>query len=57
MVYGIAAAIITALVPALVAAAVAAAPFLLAAAELIAISAVVGGAIYLLAQAWENNFG
>lgn len=56
LVLGIAAAIITALVPALVAAAVAAAPFLLAAAKLIAISAAIGAAVYWLAQLWESNF-
>lgn len=56
IVYGIGAAIMTALVPALVAAAVAFAPFLLAALELAAIAAVIGGAVYLLAEAWKTNF-
>lgn len=46
---------ITALVPAIVAAAVAMAPFILAAIELATIAGVVGGAVYLLAQAWETN--
>lgn len=55
--YGVGAAIMTALVPAIIAAAVAMAPFILMALELAAIAAVVGGAVYLLAEAWKNNLG
>jgi len=53
---GIAAAITAALVPALYAAAVAMLPFVIASAELIAISAAIGAAVYLLAEAWTTNF-
>lgn len=44
------------LIPALYAAAAAALPFILAAGQLILISAAVGAAVYLLAEAWTNNF-
>jgi len=44
------------LVPALYAAAVAALPFILAAGQLILISAAIGAAVYLLAEAWSTNF-
>lgn len=52
----IATAITAMLVPALYAAAVAALPFIIAAGQLILISAAVGAAVYLLAEAWTNNF-
>lgn len=56
LVLGIATAITVALIPALIAAATAALPFILAAGQLILISAAVGAAVYLLAEAWTNNF-
>lgn len=56
LVLWIATAITAMLVPALYAAAVAALPFILAAGQLILISAAVGAAVYLLAEAWSNNF-
>lgn len=56
LVLWIATAITAMLVPALYAAAVAALPFILAAGQLILISAAVGAAVYLLAEAWTNNF-
>lgn len=56
LVLWIATAITAMLVPALVAAATAALPFILAAGQLILISAAVGAAVYLLAEAWTDNF-